>query len=323
MFLGKSVQDLAAVGNQLFWYDNSAFNFALARYDDATGKQIAYTFPVGAGNLHNYRASATIVVTADPKSDPVVYHAYDVNPVNTEVGSTTMPKPSGAQWSAYAVSDGTVYIMDTATPGTTTLMKWIPGQSPTAVTTLESAGVKVGEFWDFSVSGNTMVFIEGGRIWKMDIAANKATWLMNKSLVAGDASVDFRDDGVMFSTDTALMFFDYNKGVLENVTDLINHNPYKISETYSTAAKFDQQDFWRWKRFVLYIGNSGLFGYDLVNDKVTPIVLSPISDALRVDYRYPVALDDGTAFVTGLMSTSGLTGADGPTFKLDLNPIFQ
>jgi hypothetical protein len=189
------------------------------------------------------------------------------------------------------------------------------------VTTLESAGCNVQEFQDFGVDGNTMVFIEGGRIWKMDIAANKATWLMNMTEVSG--SVDFRSDGVMFVGGTDLMFFDYQKNALVDVSTAINNNSFQINPTYADAAKIAQTDFARWNKQVLYIGNQGLFAYDMANDVITPILLSPISDTLRVDYRYPVALDDGTAFVTGLTSTDGATGADGPTYKLDLNPILK
>src|SRR3954469_10042112 len=94
MFLGTHVQDLAAFGDQLFWYDNTNFDFRLARYDDATGTKVNYTFPIGSGDLHNYRASDKFVVTADPKGDPVVYHAYDVSSPQMEIGSTTMKKPS-------------------------------------------------------------------------------------------------------------------------------------------------------------------------------------------------------------------------------------
>src|SRR6185369_8834390 len=156
---------------------------------------INYTFSIGKGDLYNYRASEALVVTADPASDPVVYHAYDPNATNKEIGSMTMKKPPGAQWSAYAVSGNTVYIVDTAVAGMTTLEKWVPGvdPSPVVLTTLESAGAQVGEFWDFGVNGNAMVFVESGRIWKMDIAANKATWLMNQVQVGGQSLVDFRD----------------------------------------------------------------------------------------------------------------------------------
>ncbi len=44
---------------------------------------------------------------------------------------------------------------------------------------------------------------------------------------------------------------------------------------------------------------------------------------MRVDYRYPVALDNGTAFVTGLTSTDGAVGADGPTYKIAFPVLVQ
>jgi hypothetical protein len=319
MFLGTDVQELAAVGNQVFWYDTTSFDFTLARYDDTSKKQLAYTFSIGDGDSDNYRASANLVVTADPSADPVVYHAYDAGAADSEVGNTTMPAPPGAMWDAYAVSGSTVYLVDTSTPGATALLKWIPGSDPTMVTTLESAGATVGEFYDFDVSGNTMIFIESGRLWKMDLAANKATSLMNATQVSG--SVDFRSDGVMFATDTDVMFFDYAKDAMVDITTLINANKFQVNATYSTAAQIDQTDFARWNQQVLYVSDLGLFAYDMAHDTITPVLLSPISDSLNVQYRYPVVLDDGTAFITGLTSTDGATGADGPTYLLDLNPI--
>jgi hypothetical protein len=317
-FLGKHVQELAPVGTHLFWLDTTNFNPALRTYDGTTKAKLAYTFSIGDGNLYNYRASANLVVTADPSSNPVVYHAYDATSPKREIASTTFMKPPGAQWNAYAVSNGTVYIVDQTTPGSTVLERWIPGQAPTQVTTLESAGVQVGEFLDFDVSGNTMVFIESGRIWKLDLATNHATWLMNHTEVSG--AVDFRADGVMFSSATGLMFFDYAKNALVDISTQINANPFKVNTTFATAAKY-YQDFARWRTYVLYVGNSGLFAYDMPNDKIIPLLLSPNSADLRVDYRYPVAIDNGEAFVTGLTSTSGATGADGPTYKIDLKAI--
>jgi hypothetical protein len=319
-FLGKHVQELAPVGTRLFWLDTTNFDPKLRTYDGLTKAKLGYTFSIGSGSLYNYRASPTVVVTADPTSDPVVYHAYDAAQTARELATTTFMKPPGAQWDAYAVANGTVYVVDTGTSGHTTLWRWTPGQSPAVVTTLESAGVQVGEFQDFDVSGNTMVFIESGRIWKLDLATNHATWLMNKTEVSG--AVDFRSDGVMFSSASGLMFFDYSKSALVDVTKLINANPFKISTTFASAAKY-QQDFSRWRTYVIYIGNSGLFAYDMAHDKIVPLLLSPNLADLRIDYRYPVAIDDGEAFVTGLTSTSGATGADGPTYTIDLKALLH
>jgi hypothetical protein len=321
VFLGPNVQDLAPVGNQVFWYDTTNFDFALDRYDDTTKSKVAYSFSIGSGDSYNYRASANLIVTADPTADPVEYHAYAAGSANSEVGTMTMPAPPGAQWDAYAVDGSTVYLIDTSTPGATALYRWIPGQSPSMVTTLESAGVQVGEFMDFGVSGDTLVFIESGRIWTMSISANKATWLMNQTQI--DGAVDFRSDGVMFNAGNDIMFFDYQKSTLLDVTTAIQKNPFQINATFADAAKAYQTDFSRWKQYVLYIGLSGLFAYDMNADEITPILLSPEGGDLDVEYRYPAALDDGTAFVTGLTSTDGATGADGPTYQIDLNAVLK
>jgi hypothetical protein len=317
-FLGTDVQELAPVADHLYWLDTTNFDFALRSYDDATGARLAYTFSIGRGDLHNYRASADLVVTAEPGGDPIVYHAYQAGAPRTEVATTTVAKPPGAQWAAYAVSGATAYIVDTSVAGQTQLLRWTPGQDPVAQFTLESAGVDVGEFQDFDVQGTTMIFIESGRIWTLDLTTQHATWLMNRSEVNG--AVDFRSDGVMFESADGVMFYDLQRSELVNITAKINANPFQVNTTFASAAKY-YQGFARWRSFVLYVGNSGVFSYDLAHDTIVPILLSPDRADLRVDYRYPVVLDGGTAFVTGLTSTSGATGADGPTYKLDLRPI--
>ncbi len=318
MFLGTDVEQLAAVGNHLFWFDTTNFDPKLDSYDDLAKARLAYTFSIGSGDLANYRASSAVVVTADPSSNPVIYRAYDASSAARPLGTTSLMKPPGAQWDAYAVDGTKAYIVDTSIAGETRLLEWQPGSEPTSLTTLESAGAQIGEFEDFGVFGNTMVFVESGRIWKLDLAANRATWLMNATEVSG--KVDFRPDGVMFESASGVMFYDYAASALTNVSQAIDANSFQINTTFASASHFDT-DFARWKTFVLYIGQGGLFAYDLAKDRVTPILLSPDTSDLRVDYRYPVVLDDGTAFVTGLTSTSGATGADGPTYELDLPSI--
>jgi hypothetical protein len=191
------------------------------------------------------------------------------------------------------------------------------------VTTLESAGATVGEFWDFDVSGNTMVFVESGRIWTLDLATNKATWLMNTTEVSSDGSIDFESDGVMFTTDTDLLFFDYSSSSLVNVSDKINHKGYSSGACSGGASNY-ATDFTRWGNAVVYTGeSSGVFAYDMVEDVIAPVLLPPTSGPSTVQYRYPVALADGKLFVTALTSSDGSTGADGPTVALDLASLLQ
>lgn len=312
-FLGKHVQELAPVGSTLYWLDTTSFDPRLMRYDGQA--KLGYGFSIGHANNYNYRASASVVVSAEPGSDVAIYRAYDARTSNGLLGVTSFPKPVGAQWSAYAVDGSSVYVMDG-----TTLNKWQPGGAVSTVTTLESAGVEAGEFWDFGVSGNTMVFIESGRVWSMDLAANKATWLMNMYEAGG--SVDFRPDGVLFDTAKGLSFFDYAQQKLIDVRAKIDANPFAINHTFASATHY-LQDFTRYKQHVIYVGQMGVFAYDMKADKITPILLSPNRADLRVDYRYPVALDNGEMFVTGLTSTSGAVGSDGPTYKVDLRTFVQ
>src|SRR5689334_4574120 len=56
-FLGPDVQELAPVGNQLFWLDTTNFDPKLDRYDDLSAQKLAYAFSIGDGDNYNYRAS--------------------------------------------------------------------------------------------------------------------------------------------------------------------------------------------------------------------------------------------------------------------------
>ncbi|HEY3802064.1 MAG TPA: hypothetical protein VGL61_05625 [Kofleriaceae bacterium] len=324
--LGNNDGALAPVGNQLFYQDFTNYNPALYRYDHASGTTLAYQFSIGGGDDANERASASFVVTADDSDDPVTFDAYDANAANSLVDSTQLPAPDGAKYDAYAVDGSTVYFIDQSTEGATTLLRWTPGSgAPAAVTTLEQDGVDVGEFEDFDVHGNTMVFIESGRIWSFDLASLTPTWLMNMTQVTGD--VDFESDGVTFDTqDGALWFYAYSTNTLTNVSAKIDTHTFPLNQTFGGASQYDADadtSFARWGNDVLYIGEDGVFAYDLVQDQVTAVVLSPDLADLRIDYRAPVALDDGTLFVTGLTSNDGAIGADGPVYEIALPPIFQ
>ena len=85
-FLGKHVQELAAAGSTLYWLDTTNFDPRLMHYDGQT--KLAYGFSIGTGNSYNYRASASVVVTAEPGSDTVIYRAYDATATKLAVSRT-------------------------------------------------------------------------------------------------------------------------------------------------------------------------------------------------------------------------------------------
>jgi hypothetical protein len=324
MFLGPNVQDLTPVGNRIYWYDTTNYAPVLDG-ENPGGAPLAYTFGVGDSiDDANWSGSASLIVTAQPSSNGVTYYAYDPTQAKKEIGHITVPAPECASYWAYAVDDGVVYLVMTDTHQDNALIKWVPaaGSSTTTVTTLESAGVTVGEFWGFDVSGNTMVFIESGAIWTLDIATNKAKWLMNTTEVASNSEVDFESDGVMFNTDTALMFFDYEAGTLENLSEQIHGKRYSVGACSGGASDY-ATDFARWGNVVVYIGaDYGVFAYDMTKQEIAPVLLPPESGSSNVQYRYPVALPDGTLFVTGLTSSDCTTG-QGPTYDLSLPSVIQ
>jgi hypothetical protein len=132
---------------------------------------------------------------------------------------------------------------------------------------------------------------------------------------------------VLFDTqDGGLQFFSYATNSLTDLSARIDTHAFPLNATFANASSYDggaDGGFARWGNDVVYIGDDGVFAYDLVADKVTAIVLSPDLADLRIDYRFPVALADGTLFVLGLTSTDGAEGADGPTYKIALAPIVQ
>ncbi|MEI8255376.1 MAG: hypothetical protein WCJ30_06845, partial [Deltaproteobacteria bacterium] len=203
----------------------------------------------------------------------------------------------------------------------TAFMKWTPATSapPAQLTTLESAGATVGEFMDFGVSGNTVVFIESGRIWRMDLVTNRAEWLHNMTQVSG--SVSFSADGVMFDSATGPMYFEYATRSLTDLGAAIDSSPYRFNCTFGSVHHFSQ-DFTRWGDWMIYIGGDGVFAYNMATHAIRPVLLDT-REAPFITYRYPAVLPDGTLFVTGLTSNSGSTGADGPVYRADLSQILN
>jgi hypothetical protein len=146
------------------------------------GSALTYTFSVG-DNLTDahWTASSDLIVTAQPTESGVAYHAYDPNYASKEIGVLNVAAPACASYWAYAVDAGNVFLVMTDDNGDNALIQWVPvdGSHTKTLTTLESAGATVGEFWAFGVSGNTMVFVASGALWTLNIAENKATSLMN------------------------------------------------------------------------------------------------------------------------------------------------
>lgn len=315
--LGEEATEVSSTGDIFFWLQFNGYDPTLHSMDGISSTRIDYGFSIGSGDDYNYRASTAAVATAEPSGDQIVYRLYDASQSNQLLGEVGFESPQDEQkWWAYDVDGDSLYVVTTGEE--TGLFEYVPGGTATFVTSLESAGCQVAEFWDFAVDGNTMVFVESGRIWRLDLGANEARWLGNQTEISGP--VFFDDDWVMFVSAEGPFFFD---SLTEELTDLgaaIEQNPYRINETFASAHLY-LQDLARFEDYMIYIGNYGVFAYDLAADVVVPILLSPHSSEIRIDYRYPVVSESGQLAVTGLTSTSGAVGADGPIYSVDLSQV--
>lgn len=307
----NNAMEPAGVESRLFWLQFPGFDPSLHSMDATTNAEVHYTFSIGSGDTYNYRASEKIVTTAELAGDKIIYHAYDITQPQAELGQLALPTPgSGIRWWAYAPDQGDMYYVTTEDKAT--LWRWTPGNAaPTQLFTLEETGAQIGELWDFGVDGNTMIFIESGRIWSLDIAAKKSVWLGNET---ESTSAYWDQSGVLFSTAKGPFFYSYQSQSLSEISEAIEGSGYKLNDTYESVHLYNQ-DLARDKSVVGYIGNSGFFTYDMSTKTVKPILLNARDNS--VTYRYPVLLANGTMFVQGLESTSGAIGADGPLFRVD------
>lgn len=326
-FGGEEIGEMYPAGDTIYWLEYRDWDPTLHGLDTATGASaddgVDYATPLRFDTL-NVRVDPDAVAYAEPVGGSVTYHVYAAGKPNQEITTVTVPAPTDEQrWWAYALDGTDLYLVVTGAPDTE-LYRVPSGGSPELVTTLESAGCDVAEFWDFGVDGDTMVFIESGRIWTLDLAANRAEWLGNDKQVQG--TVDFADDGILFTAyDGSLdvpWFFDTSTGELTNVAEQIAAQTFTVPESTDSAFWY-YQDIARWRDWFVYGGNTGIFAFQPSTGAIVPVLLEPRTADLRVVYRYPVVTENGHLYVTGLESTSGSVGADGPIWEVDLASLLE
>jgi hypothetical protein len=316
-FLSKEASELRAVRNVLFWLEFPNFYPDLHSWDSDSNVRRRYTFSIAnKGDSYNYRGDKSFIVTASDAGDKVDYNAYAFDSANRKLATLPLEAPKDEQrWWAYDVDKSKAYIV--RTDSGTVLYSWVPGGQLTEMYKLEQLGVGVGVFMDFKVFDDLMIFIESGRIWKLDLKQGKALWLHNQVEVSG---ADFDKNGVLFAQGTSgLYYFPLDGSAMRNISEELKSSSYKLNKTYEAAHYWTSHGYTMHNNIVYYIGQQGLYSYNLNTRQITPLLLHPRSSTLRVDYRKPVVLDNGTLFVTGLESKSGAVGAEGPVYKIQLS----
>jgi len=309
---GDTAMEPATDGTRVFWLEFPGADPVLHGFDTATGAAMTYGFSIGPGDQYNYRTSSTAIATAVRDGDDVRYSIYRATAPDQLIDQLVIPAPTdGQRWWAYALAGDLLYVMTTGAE--TTLVRYPPGGPPAPVTTLESAGCAVGELWDFAIKGTRAIVIESGRIWSVDLPANAATWLGN----ASEATAAIAEaDAVVIRTATGPLLYRYATATLTDLGAEIAASPYRLNPTFAAAHHY-LQDIARYRDWFVYVAQAGVFAYNLDDGELRPVLLSP-RDGVRIDYRYPGATTDGSLFVTGLTSTDGAVGADGPLYRVDL-----
>jgi hypothetical protein len=306
MFSAQGLSSMTSAGSRLFWLEFATDSPTVSSFDTASNTKVDYTFMIGGPCDYNFRASESLVVWADTNGG---YYAYDVTKPASSVGTLMVAPPSeDVQWWAYAPDQGNVYYVVTGSD--TELWKWVPpATTPTMLFTLESAGATgLGEFEDFGVSGNTMVFLAGGAVWSVDIAAQKATPLGNT--IEDETGAEIDPDGVLFPTDTGAYFYSNATMKLRDLAAAIEASKYQLNATFSMAHYYDAS------RGGLYTASSGIFSFALDTGTVAPVLLD--ARDLSTYWTQLTVLTNGNMFIQGLQSSDGAIGADGPIYRLNL-----
>ncbi len=322
-FLPTGTWSPAGIGHTLFWEDNGVgADPTLSSYDEQSGTRVTYQFSIGdADGEHGqlYRASSDLVVTTDPSN---VYQIYATGSANNAVGQFALTPPdSGVQWWAYAVDGTTVYVL---TQGSDTeLLRWQPGDGdPTPLFALEDEGITIGELWDFDVSGNDLVVIESGQVWHLDMTTLASEAVPATNQLDPGNPISFGSNGILFTEQGGqsgdLVYYALADHSLTDVSAAISGSSFQINKTFAQAHFYQQGGVLDGldPNRIDYIGEMGLFAFELDTTKITPLLLSPDDGNVTINYVAPSPLASGDIYVVGLTSNEGDIGVEGPLYKV-------
>ncbi|MFT5683576.1 MAG: hypothetical protein ACI8RZ_004508 [Myxococcota bacterium] len=302
---GDNEERYLAEGERLFWVRDSNWDLELSSWNSRTGATIHYDFTIG-GSASNGRVGTDHIVFAEENGPQVLYHLYAIDSTDTLIGSLSVDAPGDEQkWWAYAPWGGALHLALT-TDGIT-LVRWFPRDEPEPmemIHDLSDAGM--GEFGEFGVDDDNIVLTESGRIWHLDRSSRVLTWLENETEVTD--SVVMTDDGFGYATSGEGMFYWGYDGQQRHISAEIEAADYQINTTFASHHLPSRSSFALVGSLWIYEGSGGVFAYDLNSGAIEPVVLDT-RESPWITYRDPQVLDDGTLFVLGLTSESGVTGA--------------
>lgn len=306
-FLPAGAMGLASTGERLFWQEYPGWNPRLLNEHIPTGARMDCGEVAGTAERPNWRGSDTLTAWAELYNgryqlvDPATCELVDILQTPSTDGT-------GVAWWAYDV-DGEDLLVVVESQN-----HEVQRYTPTGVRTegtLGQAGIEVAELWDIGIDGQTMMVIESGRLWHVDVPSWTATWTGNSTEVLGP--VDYSDEGALF-VGGGLFWWERSTGELRDVGTEIEAADYLPNPTYATAHHFAGEAALKAGSWVIYGAERGIFAYDLVSGRFEPILLDERDNSIL--YRNP-QLAGGLLFVESRESSSGAVGAEGRSWRVE------
>lgn len=315
------VQFMIADGGKFYWYylDGPLDTRTMKSYEPATNSTVEIMLgpadqrPQVMTVEEDFRFSNDLIVECDGSS-PSAWDARSGALVQTLTG----PAATGATGTC-AVDGRTVYFIANI-DSKMQVFRWTPGPSGmnAPIMDLMAAGVGDGGVNGFSVTGNTMFYVEAARAWRIDLSTLTAKFLNNEDVpAASDIISDERS--AMFDGPDGVQYIplDDPNPAPRSFDAMIANGGYRLNSSKGDIHKIaDDGAYTFYKRYVIYRGQSGIFAYGLDTGKVTDILLDRGTgfDATTV-YRGASITSDGALFVQH-RNNSG--SEERPVYRVDL-----
>lgn len=283
----SKVQFIASAQDKLYWVDIlKPLDVAMLHsFNPATAQTLDYAWSTEMMIDEDLHYGSQIIADCTFGS---VYEAYDANAPDRMIATTS------AGSSECTVDGGRVFFMNGRD-----VFAWTPGSGePTLAVNLDSAGVGGSSIGGFAVEGNTLVLVEGGDLWRVDLAARRGTWLMNEAPVGG--AVLFDEAGVFYESGESTFYTQFSDLATFDLADAIADGGYQLSFKHPDVHELAKPaELALHGRHLIYRARHGIFAFGLDSGKVVDLLLDTSSEDFGAApvYHQPAVTSDGTLFV--------------------------
>lgn len=302
----SNVQLISGAGDKLFWVDIlKPYDVPMLHsYNPATTLLLDYAWSSDMTFDDSFRYGNEIVADCSFGS---VYEAYDANMPDRVIATTQTG-------SSMCTVDGNRVFFMTGRE----VFAWTPGAGePVLAVDLDAAGVGAGSIGGFAVEGNTLVLVEGGDLWRVDLATRQATWLMNEALVGG--TVLFDQAGVFYESGQELYYTQFSDLATFDVAAAIADGGYHLSFKHPDVHELATPvELALHGRHLIYRGRHGIFAFGLDSRKVVDLLLDTSSTEFGASpvYHQPAITSDGTLFV---IDDNNYSQTETPVYRIDIS----